>query len=93
MKPSFFARNSLTILVAAVFLMPFAFTGARRAFLTNKNDVQQWLPDRYDETATFRWFQQHYAGEQIILASRKGCTVNDQRLILLTEKLVAPDDA
>jgi predicted RND superfamily exporter protein len=93
MKPSFFARNSLTILVAAVFLMPFAFTGARRAFLTNKNDVQQWLPDRYDETATFRWFQRHFAGEQFILASWKGCTVDDQRLILLTEKLVAPEDA
>ncbi|HWB00884.1 MAG TPA: MMPL family transporter [Pirellulales bacterium] len=91
MKQSFFARNSVTILVAAMFLMPFAFLGARRAFLTNQNDVQQWLPDRYDETATFRWFQKHFAGEQFVLASWEGCTFDDQRIELLAEKLVPAD--
>ncbi len=91
MKSSFFSRSSVAILVAATFLMPFAFTGARRAMLTNKNDVQQWLPDNYDETQTFRWFQKHFAGEQFILASWEGCTLDDQRITLLTDKLVAEE--
>ncbi|HEX4132805.1 MAG TPA: MMPL family transporter [Pirellulales bacterium] len=91
MKQSFFARNSVTLLVVAVFLMPFAFLGARRAFLTTHNDVQKWLPDRYEETATFRWFQGHFAGEQFIVASWKGCTLDDQRLPLLVAKLVPPE--
>jgi hypothetical protein len=93
MKSSFFARSSVAILALAMFVMPFAFTGARRALLTNKNDVQQWLPEQYDETTTFRWFQQHFAGEQFILASWEGCKLDDQRITLLAEKLVAAPGA
>ena len=88
MKSSFFARHALVIMFVTVFLMPLCFGGARRAFLGNKNDVQQWLPSTYDETKEFRWFQGHFAGEEFVLMSWEGCTLDDtQKLPLLVAKL------
>lgn len=87
-KSNFFGRHSLLILIVAVFVLPATLAGARRAFLSNKNEVQDWLPARYEETREFRWFQQHFAGEQFVLISWQGCTLDDQRLKLLVSKLV-----
>lgn len=87
MKPTFFSRYALTILVVATFVMPFAFTGARRALLTNRNEVQDWLPEEYTETQTFQWFQRHFSGEHFLLVSWEGCTLDDQRLPLFVHKL------
>ena len=89
MKSStFFGRHALLILFVTVFCLPVTLAGARRAFLSNKNEVQDWLPDRYEETGEFRWFQRHFAGEQFVLVSWEGCTLDDQRLKLMVDKLV-----
>ena len=50
MKKTFYERYAFTIILLAIFFFPFAGLGARRALLTNKNDVKQWLPDTYEET-------------------------------------------
>jgi hypothetical protein len=55
-KPTFFSRYSLRILIITAFVLPFALTGVRRSYLSNKNEVQDWLPARYEETTQFRWF-------------------------------------
>ncbi|HEX4150283.1 MAG TPA: MMPL family transporter [Pirellulales bacterium] len=90
-KSTFFSRHGLIIMVVAVFMLPLTFLGAARAFKTNKNNVQDWLPANYKETQEFTWFQRHFAGEQFVLASWDGCTLDDQRLRLFVEKLVPSD--
>ncbi|MGD9647895.1 MAG: MMPL family transporter [Pirellulales bacterium] len=85
----FYSRHAFRVLLAMVFLLPFAGLGARRALLTNKNDVKQWLPERYEETRVYQWFQRHFGGEEFVLVSWDGCTLDDQRLELLTRKLTA----
>ncbi|HEY5315009.1 MAG TPA: MMPL family transporter, partial [Pirellulales bacterium] len=90
-KSTFFSRNGLRIVLVAVFLLPPTFLCAAKAFKSNKNDVQDWLPANYKETREFAWFQRHFAGEQFVLASWDGCTLDDQRLRLFVEKLVPSD--
>ena len=92
MKQPFFARRSFTILLVATFLLPFVFMGTRRALQSNCNDIKQWLPDGFKETADHKWFQAHFPLEQFVLVSWDGCTLDDPRLELMARKLVPPDD-
>ena len=87
MKQTFFQRRSFHIFVVMFFLMPLILAGTRRALLSNVNDVKEWLPDGYPETATHRWFQAHFPHEQFVLVSWEGCTLEDTRLELLAQKL------
>jgi hypothetical protein len=89
---TFFQRHSFKVLLVALFLLPVFGRGARRALESNDNDVHDWLPAAYQETADFNWFQQHFDNETFILASWEGCTLSDERLELLARKLVAPAD-
>ena len=87
MNRSFFARRSFLIMLVAFFLMPLILAGTRRALETNRNDVKDWLPGDYPETATHRWFQQHFPFEQFVLVSWEGCTRDDEKLELFARKL------
>ncbi len=86
-KQSFFARHSFLIIVVAVFLMPMILRGTRLTIDGNRNDIKDWLPDSFEETAVHTWFNEHFPHEQFVLASWEGCTLDDQRLRLLAEKL------
>ena len=94
MNQSFFDRRSFTIIVIAVFLMPFLLRGTRLALESNRNDVKDWLPDNFPETKIHRWFQKHFPHEQFVLVSWQGataedpgCTLHDKRLELFARKL------
>ncbi len=91
MSQSFFARRSFQIILIAVFIMPFLWMGSVRTIRSNRNDVKDWLPDDFDETAVHSWFQKHFPHEQFVLASWNGCTLDDPRLELLARKLVPPE--
>ncbi|MEE8451236.1 MAG: MMPL family transporter [Thermoguttaceae bacterium] len=93
MSQSFFARRSFLILMIVAFLCPFISMGSRRALRTNRNDVTDWLPQDFPETAVHSWFQKHFPFEQFVLASWEGCTLDDDRLGLLARKLVPPEGA
>ncbi len=84
---SFFARRGFLIIAIAVFLMPMILRGTRLTVDSNRNDVKDWLPDSFEETAVHTWFTEHFPHEQFVLASWEGCTLDDQRLHLLAEKL------
>ncbi len=88
MKQSFFARRSYVIILVMTFLLPFIWIGTRQALRSNRNDVKDWLPAHFEETARHRWFQEHFPFEQFVLCSWDGCTLDDQRLELLAKKLV-----
>ncbi|MEX0675424.1 MAG: MMPL family transporter [Pirellulales bacterium] len=76
--------------MVAIFLLPVMGRGARKALLSNDNDVHDWLPKHYEETTDFSWFKEHFENETFVLISWEGCTLDDPRLELLARKLVPP---
>jgi predicted RND superfamily exporter protein len=86
----FFARNSFKVILVVLFLLPVLSRGARKALLSNDNNVHDWLPSDYPETTDFSWFQEHFENETFVLISWEGCTLEDPRLELFAKKVV-PD--
>jgi hypothetical protein len=88
-KPTFFARRALIILMVVFFLVPFALRGARLAIQGMKNDVKDWLPKDFPETADLDWFREHFVSEQFVIASWEGCYggKDDDRYNLFLAKL------
>ena len=89
-KPTFFSRRALLILVIVFFFIPFALRGARLAVQGMKNDVKDWLPKDFPETAELDWFRQHFLGEQFVVVSWDGCHGDeaDDRYKLFMAKLM-----
>ncbi|WP_417746222.1 efflux RND transporter permease subunit [Rosistilla oblonga] len=94
MKPTFLARrsifginNALLILLVVCFLAPIGIRGARQSLQSNNNNVKDWLPSDFPETTELEWFGEYFSGERFVIATWPGCTEEDQKLKLLTEKL------
>lgn len=79
-KSSFYRAHGTWILLVAAALLPLIGWGAYLADRSNSNDVRDWLPEHYPETAQFQWFRHHFGNEDFILASWPGCTLDDPRL-------------
>jgi hypothetical protein len=88
----FYKRSSVAILAVLVFLLPLVLVGAIKAKGNNRNDVKGWLPPEYPETQTYKFFRQHFQGEEFVLVSWDGCTMADPRLELLANKLLPPPE-
>lgn len=91
MKPGFFARYGLLILMVFAFLMPFMLIGTREGLRSNKNDVKSWLPAAYEETKTYKWYRSRFENETFILVSWDGCTLDSPALELMAKKLAPPE--
>jgi hypothetical protein len=96
MNDSFFQRktfwgapNALLLLMIVFFLVPFAVRGARMALQKTENNVKDWLPADFRETAELKWFGDHFISEQFIVATWDGCTEDSQRLKMFVAKLQA----
>ena len=87
----FFLRHAFKIILVVIFLLPVMTRGARKALVSNDNNVHDWLPTTYDETQDFSWFQEHFDNETFVLVSWDGCTLDDPRLELFAKKLVPPE--
>ena len=87
MKRPFFARYALWILVIVWFFVPFALRGARQGISNMKNEVKDWLPSSFEETAQMDWFWRHFTGERFVVVSWDGCTADDESFRLLQAKL------
>jgi predicted RND superfamily exporter protein len=79
-RPPFYARHGLLIVVLFALSVPFVVRDAQLALRENRNKVEEWLPDVYAETRAFNWFRRHFEGEQFVLLSWEGCTLDDPRL-------------
>lgn len=88
-KPSFFARRGIIILMITFFLVPFALRGARMSVQGMKNDLKDWLPKDFPETADLDWFREHFVSETFVVASWDGChgDAKDARFQLFMKKL------
>lgn len=77
MKKTFFARYSWFIILVVTFLAPINLGGSLRALRTNKQDFKEWLPASFAETADYEWFSRYFPGEQFVLMSWDGCTLDN----------------
>ncbi|HBO42379.1 MAG TPA: hypothetical protein DD670_00250 [Planctomycetaceae bacterium] len=89
----FFQRHGLTILVVITFFLPMIGLGSLYALRSNRNDVKSWLPEAYEETATFKWYWEHFEGDAFILASWEGCHLGSERLAQIADALRRNNDA
>ncbi|TVP99886.1 MAG: hypothetical protein EA381_09085 [Planctomycetaceae bacterium] len=80
--------GALLILLVFFFLLPSVFRGARLAIAGKKNNIKDWLPGDFRETVELDWFARYFMGESFIVATWEGCTSEDQRLRMLSAKLV-----
>ncbi len=82
-------RHSFKVILVFVALMGFVGIGSIRALRSNSNDVTEWLPDSFEETAVLKWYHKlfGYGSDNIVIASWEGCTLDDPRLDLFAEKL------
>lgn len=78
LKPTFFARRAILILVIVFFFVPFALRGARMAVQGMKNDVKDWLPKDLAETRDLEEFRKYFLGEQFVIVSWNGCYGDEQ---------------
>ncbi len=83
---------ALLILTVFFFFIPSSFRAARLSLEQKENDVKDWLPSDFPETAELEWFADHFAGESFVLATWPGCTRDDQRLKIFEQKLIHESD-
>ena len=77
MKNAFFSRYGFRILVVVFFLLPLIYMGTNRTFMSNSNNVADWLPDSFEETHQYQWFLEHFPFERFVVVSWNGCTMDD----------------
>jgi predicted RND superfamily exporter protein len=70
-----------------VLSIPVASYTVRAAIQSNVNDVRDWLPEHYPETAQYRWFRERFGSEDFVVISWPGCTLDDPRLEQLVQRL------
>lgn len=78
---------ALLILVVIFFFLPSGFRAARLSVERKENNVKDWLPSDFPETAELEWFADHFVGESFVLATWDGCTSGNQNLKLFEQKL------
>ena len=78
---------ALLILIVFAFVVPSGFRAARLSLNQKENNVKDWLPSEFAETAELEWFADHFVGESFVLATWDGCTSGDQSLKLFEQKL------
>ena len=87
MKRFFFERYGRAIMIVVVLFFPVSIAGAILTLLSNRNDVQEWLPESFDETKNYKTFQANFENETFVLASWDGCTLDDPRVDQLAARL------
>jgi len=84
---TFFERYSVLILAVTLLCIPLILMGSRRALRSNRNDVREWLPSHFPQTAVHRWFREHFPHEQFVVVSWEDCTLDDPRLDQMVDRL------
>ena len=63
---------------------------ALMALGTNTNKVTDWLPTTTPEMHQFQWFCEAFEGDEILVVSWDGCTLDDPRLDAFAEAVIRP---
>ena len=90
MNNDFFSRHGFKVLLVIAFLAPLMLAGTRRSLQSTCNDVKSWMPEAYEETALFQWYQKYFGGDAFVMVSWEGCTLDSPALSLMARKLQPP---
>ena len=77
---TFLQKYSTLILCVALFTIPFVGQSALRALKVYSSDVMQWLPSKFEQADTYRWFKKEFGVDEMLVLSWPDCTLNDPRL-------------
>lgn len=86
------ARYRWHIFVLFLLCLPLVMYGAKGAWDSIENRVEDWLPETFDETQRLIWYYNRFGTDELMMVSWEGCTLDDQRLKLLRDKLLATTD-
>ena len=87
----FFDRKyRVAVFCAFAIAVPFIMFGAKQAWDSNSNRVEDWLPEGFSETQKLYWFADHFGSDELLMVSWPGCDLDDARLDRLAEALVKP---
>ena len=64
---SFYPRNRLLVLAVFLAALPVAIYGARQAFHSTTNRVEDWLPAEFEETQRLLWFAERFGQPQFVI--------------------------
>ncbi|MCG8583751.1 MAG: MMPL family transporter [Pirellulales bacterium] len=95
MATQYYHRFPRTISIVGLLTLPLLLFGVWQAYLTNANDVKDWLPSSSSAWDDYAWFLERFGSDEILMVSWQGCTLEDERLDRFAEMLVAdidPDD-
>jgi predicted RND superfamily exporter protein len=84
MKPSFYRRYGWLIVTLCLLLLPLTVWSAGKTLQSTTNEARDWLPRHYPETIEYGWFTRHFGGDDFVLATWEGCTLDDPRLASFT---------
>jgi predicted RND superfamily exporter protein len=84
---SFLARWSTPILCLTLFLLPLIGFGAAKSLKVYANDVRQWLPEGYEEAATYDAFLNKFGIDEMAVMSWPECRIDNPDVIAFQEEL------
>jgi predicted RND superfamily exporter protein len=87
---SIYSRFGTWVLLLAVLAMPVLIYGAKSAIENNRNDLLDWMPKSFGETARLFWFVERFGSDEIMVISWPGCSLDDARLEQLSQQLTQP---
>ena len=93
MKESLRTYCAWLVLAALAIVAPLTAWQVHLALGSNSNDVRDWLPAEYEETAQYHEFFRRFGSEDFVAASWPNCTLDDPRLEQFADRLRAPERA
>ncbi len=84
---SLLARLTTWSTVLTLLLTPFVLYGAVKALGVFSNDIRQWLPNKFKESAKYDWFLQTFGMDEMVVVSWEGCRIDDPRVAKLARDL------
>ncbi|TWT34281.1 efflux RND transporter permease subunit [Blastopirellula retiformator] len=86
-------RYGWLILALCLLATPVLTYGAKGAFDSIKNRVEDWLPETFEETQRLKWFNEQFGTDELLMISWDGCTLDDPRLEQYKAELAKPGSA
>jgi uncharacterized protein len=82
-------RWAIVVVFGLIGLLPLTVLGVLAAIKSNANDVRDWLPAHFAETAQYREFKEWFGSDEFVIVSWPGCNLDDPRLDELSANLRA----
>ena len=80
----------LTLALLLCFFIPIIMYGAQKSWLTTENRVEDWFPKEFEEAKNFGKFMEVFGGDELMLITWDGCTMDSPELAKFKEKLLEP---